>query len=906
SAGYSQPARDRLASMIEKSRELPAHQRRGLALIVAAHDLSPQERAGLVAAASLFLDPDELDPVATIAQTRAPRTLPEFVPVPSAPLEAIPIDPVARRHDLLFDNGHGGFTPDGREYQVYLEAGRHPPAPWVNVMANPDFGAIVSEGGLGCTWAENSSEHRLTPWYNDPVTDRCGEACFLRDEESAAVWSPTPLPLPGPSAYRVSHGAGYSRFEHNSHGLEQVLTVFVDPSRPLKFVRLSVRNRWPRVRRLTATLALEWVLGNDRQQTGRWLVTGLGAEGRVLTVRNAFDRTRPEHTAFLTATLPPHGVIGDRGAFLGRARNPRQVPAALRTAWPLSVTPDAADPCGAYRVHLMLGQDETLQVTFVIGQEATRDRALELARGHMHEATIDERWNALGARWEELLGSLQIDTPDAAWNLLGNRWLLYQGISCRLWGRSGFYQPGGAIGFRDQLQDVLALLHVEPGLARAQLLRAASVQFPEGDVLHWWHAAPLRGVRSRCSDDLLWMPFATAAYVLATGDVAVLSERVAYLAGEPLKAWQVEQYAEFPVSPDDDTLYEHCCRAIEARLSTGDHGLPPIGTGDWNDGFSRVGLDGRGESVWMAWFMIRVCRDFAPLCAGRGETERGERYLEFADRLAEAANGRAWDGEWFLRGFYDDGAQLGGKADEACQIDLNAQAWAVLASAAPRERQVAAMESVARRLVDPESRVLKLLAPPFDQGERDPGYIRGYPPGIRENGSQYNHAAVWAVWAAADLGWHTQAREWFDWIHPVLRAATTDGAEHYALEPYAIAGDISGVGAMAGRGGWSWYTGSASWLYRVLVERLLGIERQGGRLRIRPCLPEDWPRYRARLKYGSSRYELQVDSPFRLSAGPAVVEVDGQEQEDEWVLLVDDGGQHRIVVRPAKPAASVD
>ena len=752
SSGYSQPTRDQLVSLIDRSREVPGHRQRGHAIIIPARDLSPTDRANLIAAAGSLIDPEAFETTQTLTLSMAQRALPEFIPVPSAPLEDVPIAAVPRPGDLLFDNGYGGFTTDSREYQVYIEAGRHPPMPWVNVMANPDFGALVSDGGLGCTWANNSSENRLTPWYNDAVTDRPGEVCYLRDEESAIVWSPTPLPLPGPGPYCVSHGAGYSRYEHNSQGLEQVLTVFVDATLPVKFVRLSLTNRWPRTRRLTATLALEWVLGNDRSQTGPWLVTGRDSEGRVLIVRNAFDRVQPQQTAFLTATRPPHGVTANRADFIGRTRDGRQVPAALRLVWPGGGDSSGGDPCAAYQAHLMVGQGETTEITFVIGHGATQDQALELARSHLTDAAIEQRWLALGRHWDGLLGSLQVETPDAAMNLLANRWLLYQSLSCRMWGRSGFYQPGGAYGFRDQLQDSLALLHTRPDLTREHVLQAAAAQFPEGDVLHWWHESPVRGVRTRISDDPLWLPYATAAYVNCTGDEGFLEARVPYRAGEPLQPSETERYAEYAQGALDDTLYEHCCRAVDARLNTGVHGLPLIGTGDWNDGLNRVGRRGKGESVWMAWFAIHVCRDFAPLCRRRGDTNRAERYERFAETLAQAAHDHAWDGGWFLRGYFDDGATLGSYANEACRIDLNAQTWAVLADAAPRERQLAAMQAVRRHLADPAARVLRLLAPPFDRGGRDPGYIQGYPPGVRDNEGEYNHAAVWAVWAAARLG----------------------------------------------------------------------------------------------------------------------------------------------------------
>jgi cyclic beta-1,2-glucan synthetase len=882
--GYTFPTNDRLRRLIET--QLPAGRERdgALAFVVPVSNMSASERSELIAASRVFIDPQNYLPGKTLIATGLqPIAMPAFVPQPSAPLSHSVIAPVALRNNLLWTNRYGGMLPDSSAYSLLIANDSRTPAPWCNVLANPDFGTLVSEAGSMCTWWGNSSENRLTPWNNDPVLDRTGEAIYVRDEETGESWSMTPQSRSDDTPYRVTHAIGESLFEHNRHGLEQRLQVFVDPEHPVKFLRIRLSNKWPRARRLTVTFAVEWLLGNAHSYEQHLLLPERDAESGALLVRNGFVRHTGEVMAFVGSGLAAHGVTCDGNEFFGQERS-WAAPIGLAAVGLSDRVAPNAYPCAIYQVHIDMPVDATRDLHFVLGAAENRSAATELINKSCRPDWVDERYRALGRQWDDLLNAWSVETPDTAADAMINRWLLYQVISSRLWGRIGFYQASGGFGFRDQLQDVLALLDTKPELAREQILLAASRQFEQGDVLHWWHESPLRGVRSRISDDLLWLPYAVAEYADVTDDASILQDTAPFLLGQTLGEHELERYAEYQNSAHEASLYDHCCRAIDARTLFGVHGLPLIGTGDWNDGLNRVGEEGRGESVWMAWFLILVCRRFAPLCRQQNDQGRAEHYEDIANDLLQHTQKTAWAGDWYLRGYFDDGTPLGAPGDTECEIDLNTQTWAVLADPDdPAARQ--AMQAAEEKLFDAEHRLIKLLAPPFEKTPHDPGYIRSYPPGVRENGGQYTHAAAWAPWAAVMLGEKDKAMRWFEWLNPLKRAVTDADIERYRLEPYVTPGDIYGVGALAGRGGWSWYTGSAAWLYRFAVRQLLGLQRYGDRLYVRPCLPDTWPVFAATLRREKALYRLQVHEPSHIRNDELFIVEDGAAVDASFITL---------------------
>jgi cyclic beta-1,2-glucan synthetase len=903
-SGYAQPLRERVLALVAKSGSVDVFGRRGGVFPLSARLIDPVDRAAIEAAAHVVLD--GALPFATQLERRReePVRLPGFVPAPSSPPSNEPTSALPRDERLLFDVGLGGFTEDGREYVVRLEPGKATPAPWVNVVANEGFGFLASESGGGGTWAANSSENRLTPWRNDPVSDEPREALYLRDEETAAAWTPTALPAGGRGAHEARHGAGVTVWRSHDHGLRQEMRVFAARHDPVKVVRLVVVNEWKRPRRVTATYFAEWVLGTSRQSTSAHVVTEVDAAAGAVLARNPFAPAFGARVAFLAASQPPHGVATDRTEFLGHDGGLSR-PAALRRIGLSSLVRPGADPCAALQVHLDVPAGGTKEVHFVLGQGGDRADALRLVARWRDPAAAAAGEDEVRAFWDDRLGRVRVRTPDPSFDLLVNRWLLYQTLSCRVWGRAATYQAGGAFGYRDQLQDVLALLAAAPEVARAHLLEAARRQFPEGDVLHWWHPGLGAGVRTRCSDDLLWLPFAVEHYVRWTGDDAVLDERVPFLAGDPLREDERERYAAFPETGGEASLFEHCVRAIERGWTKGPLGLPKIGTGDWNDGMNRVGVRGRGESVWLGWFVHGLALRFASLCDDRGDDDRARGLRRRAADLRRDLEAHAWDGEWWRRATYDDGTPLGSSRNREGRIDLIVQAWAVLAGASPG-RAARGMESAARLLLDGDENLVRLLAPPYDRTVRDPGYVRGYPPGIRENGGQYAHAAVWAAWAFANLGDGDRAMRVFKAVDPVHRARTPEAVARYRVEPYAVAGDVYTESPHAGRGGWTWYTGAAGWLYRLALERILGLSRRGDVLLVDPRIPTSWPGFEVDWRHGKALYRVRVDAAGAGGAGAvARATLDGKELPGAEIPLEDDGREHdvRVTLAAPEPAA---
>ena len=838
-----------------------------------------------------------------IRLTAQPTHLPEFNPSLSPPRDPEPTAPLSLPADLLMENSLGGFSRDGREYIIHLMPGQNTPHPWINVIANPHFGFIVSEAGSGPTWAENSGENRLTPWHNDPVTDMPGEALYLRDEETGLVWSPTPMPAGADTLHVVRHGAGYSSFESQSHGLNQNLRLFAAPDAPVKIAQLRLRNLWERPRRVTVTYYAEWVLGTTRDTHQAYIMPEFVADKNALLATNPFNSEFAERVAFLAASNKPHGVTADRTEFLGRMGSLHS-PAALGRIGLASKVNAGLDPCAVIQLHVDLAPGATEQVYFMIGEGADRAESLALIGQVQAEGQVEFIWQAVQKHWDELLNVITVETPDPAMNLMLNRWLLYQTISCRLWGRSALYQSSGAFGFRDQLQDVLAVLHARPKLAREHILNAASRQFEAGDVLHWWHPPSGRGVRTRFSDDMLWLPYVTAEYVDATGDDSILEEKIPFLQAEPLKAGEAERYAQYEATKQSFTLYEHCRRAIEKGSTSGAHGLPLMGAGDWNDGMNRVGVDGRGESIWLGWFLHACLTRFGTVCL-RMKTDP-EPYQQRAKDLAQALEEHAWDGNWYLRAYYDDGSRLGSVENSECRIDSIAQSWAVLSEAADPQRAAQAMASVERLLVREADQLVLLLAPPFDKTSRDPGYIQGYPPGVRENGGQYTHAAIWAAWAFAKLGQAERAGALFHLLNPIQHADTPEKMQRYMVEPYDIAADIYSQAALpvlepglsrTGSGGWTGYTGSAGWMYRLGIEAILGLSRVGNALSIKPCIPGNWPGFKVDYHFGSTHYKISVENPSGVDRGVRQILLDGIPLPTGLVPLIDDHHPHEVQVR---------
>ncbi len=805
--------------------------------------------------------------------------------------------------DLALFNGYGGYGKQGREYVVAPPAGVRTPAPWANVIANPDFGTVVSESGAAYTWAENAHEWRLTPWHNDPVSDPSGETFYLRDEETGTAWIPSGVALnpdgtPGRAAV-ARHGFGYSSFEQNAQGIRSELRVFCAIGAPVKFSLLTLRNDSGRPRRISATGYVEWVLGSLRPQTAPHIVTDHQDDGPA-TARNPYSGDHADYMGFFDVDAE-HQAAGsmtcDRSEFIGRNGSLLE-PMALRRAGLSGHFGAALDPCAAFQVPVDLAEGESRTIVFRLGMGKNHGEAEQTALKYRGDAVAHAEFERVVAHWTKTLGAVTVRTPDAALDALANGWLVYQTISCRLWARSGFYQSGGAFGFRDQLQDAMALVHARPELLRAQLLLAASRQFEEGDVQHWWHPPQGRGVRTHISDDYLWLPLALCRYVQATGDLAVLDAEVPFIEGRPLKD-EDESYFDMPnVSHRRASLYEHAVLAVRHGLRLGVHGLPLMGGGDWNDGMNLIGEHGKGESVWMGFFLGEVLREFAGLALAHRDEAFAQSCREARDRLAVAIDANAWDGQWYRRAWFDDGTPLGTAAGVECQIDSIAQSWSVLSGIAPRERAKKALDSLAARLIDPQQRIVKLLDPPFNGKGPNPGYISGYVPGVRENGGQYTHGAIWAAMAFAASGDARRAWDIVDMINPVNHARTPAEVAVYKVEPYVMAADVYSVAPHTGRGGWSWYTGSAGWMYRLLVEAVLGLRLEvvdgDASLRIDPRIPPHWSGFEVDYVHGRSVFHLRFD---RTGHQPEPqVTLDGQALGASHLPLRDDGRAHSVQV----------
>ncbi|MGB5651844.1 MAG: glycosyl hydrolase family 65 protein, partial [Sedimenticolaceae bacterium] len=828
-------------------------------------------------------------------QVRVPRLKPGRPGQDEAPATAVP-----SQRELILANGIGGFTPDGREYVITTTPTQVTPAPWVNVLANANFGSVISESGQAYTWGENAHEFRLTPWHNDPVTDMSGEAFYLRDEQSGRFWSPTPLPRRGATPYVSRHGFGYSVFEHTEGGIQSELWVYVALDAAVKFCVLKVRNLSGRPRRLSATGYVEWVLGDLQPRSAMHVTTEVDPYSGAIYARNPYNTEFPDRVAFFDVDDADRTVSCDRVEFIGR-NGSLENPAAMVRTHLSGRLGSGLDPCAAIQVGFDLADGQERQIIFRLGLGGIPDgddahRLVHRMRGaEMARRVLEAVWQY----WNHTLGAVQVETPDQSLNVLTNGWLLYQTQACRLWARSGYYQSGGAFGFRDQLQDAMALVHAEPRLLRDQLLLCASRQFLEGDVQHWWHPPSGRGVRTHCSDDYLWLALATCRYVHSTGDTGVLDEAVSFLEGRPLNP-EDDSYYDLPGHSETATsLYQHCVQAIRHGLVFGSQGLPLIGSGDWNDGMNRVGIGGRGESVWLGFFLYEVLRQFGALARQRDDTIVAELCATEGKRLGECLEQNGWDGAWYRRAWFDDGTPLGSAGNSECRIDSISQSWAVLSGAGGAQRVRTAMDAVDAHLVRREHALVQLLDPPFDKSDMDPGYIKGYVPGVRENGGQYTHGAIWAAMAFAALGDNRRAWELTTMINPANHAKSEQAIATYKVEPYVMAADVYAVAPHTGRGGWTWYTGSAGWMYRLILESLLGVRLETDRLHIAPCLPAHWDGLKIHYRYRETVYHiaiLQTHAGEDEVCGVTSVVVDGVEQDGQAICLVDDRQEHSVVV----------
>ena len=826
---------------------------------------------------------------------------PPFVPrLPSQTYPEITVRPP----DLAFFNGLGGFHQGGREYVTLLGAEQWTPAPWSNVVGNNvDFGFLITETGGGCTWSINSRENRLTPWSNDAVSDPPSEVIYLRDEDSGTVWSATPLPIREREPHMVRHGQGYSVFEHTSHGISQELLVFAPLDAPVKISLLRLRNRTSRKRRLSVTNYNELVLGVSRSSSAPYIITEIDKTASTIFAKNPFNNEFADRIAFAATSEPVSSATCDRREFLGR-NNSLDTPAALKRVGLAGRSGAGLDPCAAIQTVIELAPNELREIVFLLGETESKAAAQSVVAEFRQIGNVNAAFEKVLHHWDDLLGTVEVRTPDQALDTMLNRWLLYQTLSCRILARTAFYQSGGAFGFRDQLQDVMALVYSAPEVARQQIVLAAAHQFKEGDVQHWWHPPSGRGVRTKISDDLLWLPFVAAFYIKVTGDASVLEEVVPFLEQPLLGPDDLESYRQPEVSQESATIYEHCARAIDRSMPVGKNGLPLMGAGDWNDGMNRVGHLGKGESVWLGWFLYTTIETFMPHVDSRKQKARGNRYRKHLDNLRKALEEKAWDGDWYRRAYFDDGTPLGSARNEECRIDSIAQSWSVISGASDPYRMGRAMAAVDEYLIRRGDGLVILFTPPFDKGSLNPGYIKGYVPGVRENGGQYTHAAIWTMIAFSMLGDGERAGELFSLLNPINHSSTRAGLHKYKVEPYAAAGDVYAVPPHNGRGGWTWYTGSAGWMYRAGLESILGFKLQNDRLEIDPCVPRWWREFEITYRRGRAVYRIKVENPLGVSRGIVSVEVDGEIKDS--IALVDDDKTHHVRITMGEPQIPTD
>ena len=898
-SGYRAALHDSIIGLINAGPEVQTLDKPGGVFIRRTDELSEEARVLFQAVARIvFTDSEEslIDQVERRVADRTTERTPDRLE-PLFEIEQYPLNKLPERN-LIFNNGLGGFTTDGHEYVITLKNGQTTPAsttsmsmtpmPWSNVIASPYIGTVISEAGGAYTWVENAHEFRLSTWHNDPLADTSGEAHYIRDDETGAFWSPTSLPKctlsQENSVYVCRHGFGYSVFEHQEFGISSELTTYVAMDAPVKFVVIKLRNLSNRTRKLSLMGYCELVMGEWRHANMMQIVTEHDALTGAMLAKNAYGRECANRIVFAHISEKDNSFTGNRTEFIGR-NSSMASPAAMRRKRLSGKVGAGLDPCIGLQTQITLLENQERELVFILGAAKSVDEIHSYVQQMGGLAGARQVLDHVHEYWNHTLGAVLVETPDVALNVLANGWLLYQTISCRLWGRSGYYQSGGAYGFRDQLQDTMALVHATPWLAREQIILCAERQFPQGDVQHWWHPPNGQGVRTHFSDDYLWLAYATCRYVLSTGDIAILDEQIHFLEGRALNAAE-EAYYDLPLrSNESASLYDHCVRAIKNGLRFGAHQLPLMGCGDWNDGMNLVGKDGKGESVWLAWFLLDNLNSFNKVANMKGDLGFAEICATQAALLKGAIETNAWDGEWYKRAYFDDGTPLGSKQNDECQIDSISQSWAVISKSGDVIRARQAMASVNNRLVNRDAQFIKLLDPPFDLSNLEPGYIKGYVPGVRENGGQYTHAAIWAAMAFAMQGDKERAWELFGMLNPIHHASTPEQLETYKVEPYVMSADIYAAAPHTGRGGWTWYTGAAGWMYRLILETLLGITIEGSQLRIAPCVPAHWQNYKIHYRYRDTIYHITINCEIKQTL-----------RSEKLIKLENDGIEHFIQI----------
>lgn len=896
---YTQPLQDLLRDIVSVSHARDLQDKPGGVFIRSGKVMPEEDKILLFTVARILLKGDAGPITEQIKFEVNEVALPEIKRWKEQPKTYV--HPKKKSEELSYYNGWGGFKTDGKEYIIRLEENQNTPAPWINVISNGQFGFQVTESGGGYTWSENSRENKLTPWSNDPVSDPPGEIFYLRDDNTGELWSMTPLPIREKEPYIIRHGYGYSIFEHTSHGIEQQLIEFVPKQEPVKICILTLKNISENSRNLTATFYIMPVLGVSNQFTAQYITTQEHEDTGILLIENSYNTDFPGRIAFMDVSEIERTFTGDSTEFFGRKGDIAN-PMALKRERLSNRVGGGYHPCAAMQTSIQLKAGEKKKVVFLLGQGKDLEEVISISNKYRNVDEAEKALQSVKRFWQDTLGVVQVKTPDLSMDLVLNGWLLYQAISCRIWARSAFYQSGGAYGFRDQLQDVMAVVYALPELTHSQILRHAAHQFVEGDVQHWWHPVGAiqdgadKGIRTRFSDDLVWLPFVTADYIENTQDFGILDVEIPYLEDEPLKEGEDERYTIPRKSETISSVYEHCIRAIERALKFGPNGIPLMGSGDWNDGMNTVGNKGKGESIWLGWFLYTTLTRFIPICEVRKDIKRVERYKRISQEIVNAIEKNAWDGGWYLRAYFDDGTPMGSAQNTECKIDSLGQSWSVISGAGRPHRSKEAMEAVEHYLIKRDEGLIMLLTPPFDQGELNPGYIKGYVPGVRENGGQYTHAAVWVIMAFAKMGNGDKAWELFNLINPINHARTPIEAARYKVEPYVMAADVYAVHPHIGRGGWTWYTGAAGWMYRVGIEHILGLKKRGETLMIDPCIPKVWDEYRMEYRYMDTKYSICVSNPNEINKGVKSVKLDGILLENKTIPLVNDKKEHCVEV----------